>query len=186
MYFKKIIGDKVYLSPRSLDDIEKYTEWLNDYEIAKYVNQNRNVINIDIEKAYLEKTNNDYNFAIVDKESDKLIGSIGLMDIKQVDRTAELGIFIGDKEYLSKGYGSDAIKILLDYGFNQLNLNNIKLCVLDFNKRAMRNISLAIIKWVFIKRHLHGPCRKSVYNKGKSQSAGKSKSKTDNQTDSGS
>jgi len=45
---------------------------------------------------------------------------------------------IGDKKYHSSGYGSDAIMLILDYGFNYLNLNNIMLRAIAFNKRAIR------------------------------------------------
>ncbi|MGB4722593.1 MAG: GNAT family protein, partial [Defluviitoga tunisiensis] len=43
-----------------------------------------------------------------------------------------------DKEYLSKGYGTEAMELLLDYGFNALNLQNIMLEVFDYNKRAIK------------------------------------------------
>ena len=139
MHFRKIVGEKVYLSPRSIDDAEKYVEWLNNYDIAKYLNQNVKIITVEGEKEYLAKSDKDsYNFAIVDLKTDELIGSIGLMHIDNVHRTAELGIFIGDEDHLSRGYGSDAIKLLLDFGFNQLNLNNIMLKAISFNQRALR------------------------------------------------
>lgn len=139
MHFKKIIGEKVYLSPRSVEDAEKYVEWLNNYEIAKYVDQYTKIITVETEKEYLTKMSSDaYDFAIVDKKTDQLIGSIGLGHVKDVHRTAELGIFIGNEEYLSRGYGSEAIMLLLDYAFNQLNLNNIMLKAISFNKRALR------------------------------------------------
>ena len=139
MYFKKIVGEKVYLSPRSVDDAEKYVEWLNNHEIAKYLNYNSKILTLEVEREFLAKTNSDsYNFAIVDKKTDELIGSISLMNIKNVHRTAELGIFIGDEDHLSHGYGSEAIMLLLDYGFNQLNLNNVYLKLFSFNKRAQR------------------------------------------------
>jgi len=48
-----------------------------------------------------------------------------------------LGIAIGEKAYWNKGYGQDATKLLLDYGFNLLNLNNIMLGVFSFNERAV-------------------------------------------------
>ena len=60
------------------------------------------------------------------------------MNFHEVNRTAELGVFIGDEKYLSRGYGSEVIMLLLDYAFNYLNLNNIMLRVLEFNKRAVR------------------------------------------------
>lgn len=140
MYFKKIVGEKVYLSPRDSDDYMKYVEWLNNYEIAKYVDHHINILTMQAEKEYLanDTKTNDYGFAIVDKNTNELIGSISLMNIKNVHRTAELGIFIGDEGHLSHGYGSEAIMLLLDYGFNQLNLNNVYLKVLSFNKRAQK------------------------------------------------
>lgn len=138
-YFKKIIGERIYLSPMNSEDYLKYVEWLNNYEIAKGVNHVSRVLSIESEKAYLEKaTSQKYNFAIINKENDTLLGNISLMDINDVNRTAELGIFIGDENYLSRGYGSEAIMLLLDYGFNYVNLNNIMLKVFDYNKRAIR------------------------------------------------
>ena len=138
-YFKKIIGEKVYLSPMNSDDYLKYVEWLNNYEIAKGINHVTKVDSIESEKAWLEKsTNLKYCFAIVCKENDSLLGNISLMNINEINRTAELGIFIGDENYLSRGYGSEAIMLLLDYAFNYVNLHNIMLKVFDFNKRAIR------------------------------------------------
>lgn len=77
------------------------------------------------------------NFAIVLLENDKLIGNCGLMNIDQTNRKATIGIFIGDKEEQNKGYGTEVIKLLLDYGFNYLNLHNINLGLMEFNKRAL-------------------------------------------------
>ncbi len=139
MYFKKIIGEKVYLSPRCVEDAEKYVEWLNNHEIAKYLNYNYKILSLEAEREFLAKTDSDsYNFAIVDKKTDELIGGISLGHVKNIHRTAELGVFIGNEEYLSHGYGSEAIMLLLDYAFNQLNLNNIMLKAISFNARALR------------------------------------------------
>ena len=82
--------------------------------------------------------NGGYNFAIVLNDGDKLLGNISLVNINKTNRTAELGIFIGNEDYLSKGYGSEAIMLILDYGFNYLNLFNIMLKALSFNKRALK------------------------------------------------
>ena len=139
MHFKKIVGEKVYLSPRGIEDAEKYALWLNNYDIAKYLNQFTKTITVEGEKDYLSRTGtNSYDFAIIDKETNELIGSISLMSVNNVSRTAELGIFIGDENHLSRGYGSEAIKLLLDFGFKHANLNNIMLKVISFNKRALK------------------------------------------------
>lgn len=138
-YFKKIVGERVYLSPINSDDYLKYVEWLNNYEISKGVNHHTSIISINSEKEWLEKQGNEkYNFAIVNKENDTLLGNISLMKINEINRTAELGIFIGDENYLSRGYGSEAIMLLLEYGFKYVNLNNVMLKVFDFNKRAIK------------------------------------------------
>ena len=65
-----------------------------------------------------------YNFTIV-KNDDTLIGNISLFSIKHTNRSAILGLFIGDKENRGKGYGIEAIRLILGYGFNSLNLHNI-------------------------------------------------------------
>lgn len=50
----------------------------------------------------------------------------------------EVGIFIGDKNYWNKGYGTDAMRILIRFIFEQMNINKIKLNVYEFNPRAVR------------------------------------------------
>ena len=136
-YFKKLVGERIYLSPRSIEDLEKYTEWMNDFEVTDYIGRSNQIMTIEAEKKYLEENiNEEAVFAIVDIEKDKLIGSIGLHKVNHFKRTATLGIFIGDKDYRNKGYGTEAIRLILDYGFNYLNLNNINLDLLEFNERA--------------------------------------------------
>lgn len=137
-YFKKLLGEKIYLSPRNSADYEIFTKWLNDFETTDYIGRSANLMTIDAEKEFLQKSiNENQAFAIVQLENDKLIGTISLEKIDYINRTAVLGIFIGEKEEINKGYGQEAINLILDYGFNYLNLNNIKLDVLDFNKRAI-------------------------------------------------
>ena len=137
-YFKKIVGERIYLSPRNVQDVEKFTEWLNDFETTDYIGRSHESPTIEAEKLYLEERINEGNvFVIIHNETDKLIGTIGLHEINHFKRTATLGIFIGDKLYRGKGYGTEAIKLILDYGFNYLNLNNIKLDLLEFNERAL-------------------------------------------------
>ena len=58
-YFKKIVGDKIYLSPMNSDDYLQYVEWLNDYDIAKGINQYINIVSINSEKEWLEKAVNE-------------------------------------------------------------------------------------------------------------------------------
>jgi RimJ/RimL family protein N-acetyltransferase len=139
-YFKKIVGTKCYLSPVNPDDFEKYTEWLNDPEISQNLLVDDKTVSLLREKEILEDMakNNDTTFTIVDLATDKPLGNCSLNNVDNINQTATLGIFIGDKEYLSKGYGTEAMELLLDYGFNALNLQNIMLEVFDYNKRAIK------------------------------------------------
>lgn len=139
-YFKKIVGIKCYLSPITEQDAEKWTEWFNDLEITIPLGDEAYTpTNVLKEK----KTINDFLqqnahvFSIVDLKTDKLLGRCMLFNIDYVNRHAMLGIVIGEKSYWNKGYGQDATKQLLDYGFNLLNLNNIMLGVFSFNKTAI-------------------------------------------------
>lgn len=138
-YFKKIIGDRIYLSPRNSEDVEQFTQWLNDFETTDYLGRSGTLITIEGEKKYLEENNSpESTFVIVTLDNNKMIGTVSLEKINWRNRTATLGIFIGDKDFRNKGYGTEAIKLILEYGFKYLNLYNIKLDLMGFNERALK------------------------------------------------
>ena len=138
-YFKKLLGDRIYLSPRSIEDVEKFTEWMNDFEVTDYTGRSGQIMSLEGERKYLEQNSNpEATFSIITLDGDKLIGTVELERINYTHRTATLGIFIGDKDYLSKGYGTEAIRLLLDYGFNYMNLHSVKLELMSFNERALK------------------------------------------------
>ncbi|MDR0388239.1 MAG: GNAT family N-acetyltransferase [Treponema sp.] len=139
MYFKKLVGKKCYLSPMDENDAEKFTEWLNDLELMINLQIYNSVFNVENERRLLSDLSKEQNYSIIDFENDELIGTCGLLDIDHLNQTAETGIFIGNKNYLNKGFGSEALTLLLDYGFKALNLNNIMLKVYSFNKRAIKS-----------------------------------------------
>ncbi|MBF8437895.1 GNAT family N-acetyltransferase [Halanaerobiaceae bacterium Z-7014] len=137
-YYRKLVGERLYLSPINLEDIDKYTEWINDLEIAINLGNAAAVFNQEKEKEMLEKLIEEgHHFAIVSEKSDELLGNCGIFDLDKIHKTGEIGIFIGNRNFWNKGYGSEAINLLLDYGFNILNLHNISLSVYSFNKRAI-------------------------------------------------
>lgn len=139
-YYKKIEGERIYLSPLCLEDAEYYVAWMNDPEITVNTHGATRVMNIEAEREWILNTlkNQEYTFAIVAKENDTLIGNCSLMHVNAIDQTATVGIFIGMKEYRSHGYGTEALNIILSYGFNVLHLHSIDLTVYDFNARAIR------------------------------------------------
>ena len=140
-YFRKIVGDRIYLSPRGASDeeIEKFTEWMNDFQVTDYINKSEQIMTAIGEKEWLEnnaRKNENKNFNIIDLNSNKLIGTIGLEKFNWTSRNAVLGIFIGDENYRNNGYGTEAIKLLLEFGFKYLNLHSIRLSLLSVNERA--------------------------------------------------
>lgn len=142
-YFKKLIGERIYLSPKSCEeeDIIKFTEWMNDFEVTDYIDNSSMLFSYESEKEWViasAKKSSPGNFNIIDLETNELIGSVGFDKIKDVSRSAVLGVFIGADKYRSNGYGTEAIKLLLEYGFKYLNLHSIKLTVLDVNARAYK------------------------------------------------
>jgi len=137
MYYKKLVGKNIYLSPRTVEDAEQYTKWMNDFNTTDYLGRSHNIMTLEKEKEFLEKhIGDEATFNIVTLDNDKLIGTISLENLDHINRRGTLGIFIGDEIEREKGYGTEAIRLILDYGFNYLNLNNINLDVMEFNERA--------------------------------------------------
>lgn len=71
------------------------------------------------------------------------IGSVYLRDIDREAGEAEYGIFIGESEALGRGYGTQAAKLMLDYGFETLGLKKIFLRLLEDNAKALRSYEKA-------------------------------------------
>lgn len=91
----------------------------------------------------LENAKDMYWFAIRTLEDDRLLGDITLSVINWGSREAFAGIGIGTREFWGKGYGTDAMQLLLRYGFAELNLRRISLSVFEFNQRAFRSYEKA-------------------------------------------
>src|SRR6187551_2663119 len=122
-------GNRIYISPLSRNDIsDEYVNWFNDKEVcrdnshATFPNTKKKTL------AYiesLESSKDEIVFAIKWKKNNKHVGNIAIQKIDRINRSAELAIIIGDKNYWNKGIGSEAYTLLIDYGFNTLNLNRI-------------------------------------------------------------
>ena len=140
-YIKKIVGDRIYLSPKgtSEEEIEKFTNWMNDFQVTDYTGRSAEIVTKQGEKEWhenivKEKTNKIFN--IIELKTNKLIGTISLEHFKWISRNAELGIFIGEEEFRNNGYGKEAINLILEFGFKYLNLHSIKLDLISINERA--------------------------------------------------
>lgn len=157
-------GEKIELAAVQREYLPKYVEWLNDAEVAQFLMPGILApMNLEDETAWFENrrnAKNSYVFAILTLADNKLIGNCGLHDIDFKNRKAIFGIVIGDKNYWSKGYGTDATRTMLRFAFGELNLNLVELEVYDFNPRAMR----AYEKAGFQRAGVH---RQGLYRNGK-------------------
>ncbi len=79
----------------------------------------------------------DDSFAIHVKDADEPIGVISLMNISDANESAELSVIVGDPDDRHRGYGTEAIELLLRYGFEELGLNRVGLSAFDFNEEAI-------------------------------------------------
>jgi len=138
LYFKKMIGEMCYLSPVDPDDAPVFTRWINDYDVTRYLTEAPSCYPLQAEREALDKLSREHNYCIVDLETDALLGICGFMNLNHLNQTAEVGIFIGDKDYWGKGYGGEALSLLVRYGFDVLNLHNVMLQVVAYNDRAIR------------------------------------------------
>ncbi|AGK99358.1 GNAT family N-acetyltransferase [Clostridium pasteurianum] len=135
-------GKKVRLKEYRKEDVKLVQSYVNDSEIKKLLNPGIPYLYTfeDEEKWFesLSAKNDQYSFAIETLVDNKYIGGCGINSIDWKNSAAVIGIFIGDKEYWGKGYGTDAMKLLISFIFEQMNLNKIKLQVLSYNERAIK------------------------------------------------
>ena len=139
-YYKKLLGEKVYLAPIDVNDCEKFAKWMNDFNVTDYTGRSAYMQTLESEKTWISNkaNSNDYLMSIVTVDNDEVIGNIGLNEVDFIHRYAVLGIMIGESESRSKGYGTEAINLMLDFAFNYLNLNSVYLGVFACNERAIR------------------------------------------------
>jgi len=119
-------------------DALPYVQWLQDQEVVATIGAKR-VPSVKERVGQLkdfDKSPNDMALGIELKDKSKLIGTIGLRDIDWSKHIAEASIFIGDKREWGKGYGTEAMKLLLEIGFKELNLKVMQLHTDPHNLRA--------------------------------------------------
>ena len=147
MHHPFIVGEKIYLRGMERKDLEgPLFQWANDSEVTHYMFMGLKPNSMELlceEYERMMRSNNDVVFLIVDKKTDKPIGSAGLYVINWVSRSAEYRIVIGEKEYWGKGYGTETAKLLVRYGFDKLNLNRIWLGVNADNPAGIKSYEKA-------------------------------------------
>lgn len=123
------------------EDISGMRSWCNDPAVTRYLSS-RYAAPIPWEQTqeeldrYLRGDAGGYNLVVAERESGRYLGQVSLFLIDNLARKAELAIVMAP-DSLGKGYGSEALRLLLGFGFGQVNLNRIHLTVNAGNQRAI-------------------------------------------------
>ncbi len=132
-------SERLFLRPAELDDIPTFLEWLADAEVGEGLGT-RAPWSRAAEKSWFDElqkiqTKTAWHFVICLRDG-RPIGFAGLHSIDHVNGGTELGIGIGERSEWDKGYGTEAMHILLDFAFGELRLHRLFLHVFEFNERA--------------------------------------------------
>jgi len=160
-----IYGKRVRLRAIEREDLPRFVTWLNDPEVRQHLQMYQPLSMPQEEewfKSTLQRPLDEQPLVIEVKVADgwQAIGNICLFDINHGDRSAEVGIVIGEKSFWNQGYGSEAMRLMLKHGFEDVNLNRIFLRVYETNPRGQH----AYAKAGFV---LEGRMRQARYLQGR-------------------
>ncbi len=134
-----IAGEHVILRAFEQADAERCYRWMNDPNIVRTLKA-RYPIAFQNEVEWLDRAMHpsagERHFAIERKEDRMHIGNASLHDIDWVSHTAWFGLFIGEPAAWNRGFGSDAIKTLVRFAFDEMNMHKLRINVFDYNERA--------------------------------------------------
>jgi len=146
-YLPLIRGERIFLRPAERSDLTTFVRWFADAEMSGFLGMRAPFSEAMEEQWFthmLETQGKDaYHFVMCRMDNGQAIGTISLFRLDHVNGSAGVGISIGEKSLWGRGYGTDAMFALLDFGFGQLRLERIWLEVYDFNTRAQRSYEKA-------------------------------------------
>lgn len=142
-----IHGEHVFLRAIERSDIPTMVRWFNDADVVRDLTRVEPMSEAG-EGAWFDRMlegqgRTDYHFVVCLREDGRPIGTAGLHDLDQREGNAEFGIAIGEKAEWGKGYGTDALRALCDFGFGELRLERISLFYYDGNDRGRRSYEKA-------------------------------------------
>lgn len=150
-------GDLVALGPLRRDLLPLYTRWINDLGAARTLGASSPMTLEGETKWYEESATSEKTvpFTVYARPDLRPIGTASLFEVDHRNRAATFGIFIGDREYRGKGYGTETTSLVLDYAFTMLGLHNVMLTVYDYNPAGVRAYEKAGFKEFGRRRQCH-------------------------------
>ncbi|MED1797459.1 GNAT family N-acetyltransferase [Brevibacillus porteri] len=135
-------SEKIYLRKMTGEDVDVYHTWRNDVEVMRTTSPSMDVYTWDDTSGFVNQVilqaSSSKSYMIVDSHTNRPIGITSLIQIDLKNRNAECIIDIGEKEFWGKGYAREALKLLLDYAFLEMNLHRVSLRVFSFNEKAIK------------------------------------------------
>ncbi|MBN9491863.1 GNAT family N-acetyltransferase [bacterium] len=133
-------GRLIRLRAREREDEALLYQWFNDPEVTEFLSM-RYPLSHAQERAFIESASEisygKASFAVETLADSRLIGGVGLERTSPENRSAVLGIALGDKTYWDSGYGTDTMRAICRFGFEMMNLHRIELEVFEENRRAI-------------------------------------------------
>jgi diamine N-acetyltransferase len=139
-----IYGERLRLRAAEREDLPRFVAWLNDPEVIRFLKHNWPMSMAQEERWFESMGQQPLNEQVLVIEVKieqgwKPVGNTAFHKIDWSNRSAEIGIFIGEKEYWNQGYGRESMRLMLQQGFDTLNLNRIYLRVYENNPRGIRS-----------------------------------------------
>jgi RimJ/RimL family protein N-acetyltransferase len=136
-------GERVWLRPLEARDMPAYVAGINDTEVGAWAGY-RWPITVEDATAWLERERErphgmgGFFFAVCELGDDRFIGTTWFKEVNRLDGNAELAIYM-DRDHIGSGWGTDAQRTLLTFGFGSLGLERVWLTVNADNTRAIRS-----------------------------------------------
>jgi RimJ/RimL family protein N-acetyltransferase len=125
-----IEGERIYLRGVCLSDAgEHYCRWMNDDRVTRYLESRFYPHSVKRIASYISQVNESSDsvfLAIVVKDKNIHIGNIKVGSINWIHRYADVGIVIGERDFWGQGLATEAIKLVVGYAFNKLNLRRLE------------------------------------------------------------
>ncbi len=137
-------GKLVRLRGYEMSDLDTVMKFINDEEVTQFLGGGMLSFPVSsiaerehLERFGLSESPNNKTFAIETLADRRLIGALSFNGIDWINRHSGVGIMIGDKQYWGRGYGTDAMRVMLRLAFDKLNLHRVWLHVYDYNTRGI-------------------------------------------------
>lgn len=156
-------GERVWLRPMEARDLPAYVAGINDTEVGGHAGY-RMPLSLEHATGWQSRHAEQYRsgeaffFTVCELGDDRFIGTTWFKEVNRLDGNAELAIYM-DRDHIGSGWGTDAVRTLLAFGFGTLGLERVWLTVMADNARAIRSYEKVGFK-------LEGVMRRSFRVKG--------------------